>query len=298
MNPHISLEQWRTLVAVVDAGGYAQAAEQLHKSQSALTYAVQKIESLLNLKVFELQGRRAVLTPTGQMLYRRAMFLLNEASDLEQAAHHFSAGWESVIHLAVEILFPNTILLPCLHEFGKESPRTRIELTESVLGGTAEAILSKRVDIGITPHVPPGFLAEPLMRVQLIAVAHPNHPLHLLNRELSYHDLRAHRHLSVRDSGQKRDAKSLTIEVEQRWTVSQIATSIEALCAGYGFAWLPQEQIKHHLNNGLLKPLPIERGNLREAMLYLVLTNPDFAGPGVLRLAELIRLSAQNNNSN
>ena len=69
--PTISLDQWRALIAVVDAGGYAQAAEVLHKSQSAVTYAVQKIESQLELKAFEIQGRKAILTPTGQMLYRR-----------------------------------------------------------------------------------------------------------------------------------------------------------------------------------------------------------------------------------
>ena len=46
MNPQITLEQWRALVTVVDAGGYAQAAEILNKSQSAVTYAVQKIESM------------------------------------------------------------------------------------------------------------------------------------------------------------------------------------------------------------------------------------------------------------
>ena len=63
-------------MAVVDAGGYAQAAEQLHKSQSAVTYAVQKLESLLAVKAFEVQGRKAVLTPTGQLLYRRASALL------------------------------------------------------------------------------------------------------------------------------------------------------------------------------------------------------------------------------
>src|SRR6266849_4996931 len=56
-NPRISLEQWRSLLAVVDAGGYAQAAEALHKSQSAVTYAVQKMESLLGVKVFEVVGQ-------------------------------------------------------------------------------------------------------------------------------------------------------------------------------------------------------------------------------------------------
>jgi DNA-binding transcriptional LysR family regulator len=52
MNPHITLEQWRSLIEVVDAGGYAQAAEKLCKSQSAVSYAVQKIESLLGVKAF------------------------------------------------------------------------------------------------------------------------------------------------------------------------------------------------------------------------------------------------------
>ena len=49
--PRISLEQWRALQAVVERGGYAQAAEALHKSQSTLTYAVQKIESLLGAEL-------------------------------------------------------------------------------------------------------------------------------------------------------------------------------------------------------------------------------------------------------
>ena len=65
---HITLEQWRTLVSVVDDGGYAQAAARLHKTQSAVTYAVQKMESLLGVKVFKVEGRKAVLTPTGQLL--------------------------------------------------------------------------------------------------------------------------------------------------------------------------------------------------------------------------------------
>lgn len=69
---HITLEQWRALMAIVDFGTYAKAAEALHKSQSSVTYAVQKLESVLGIKAFELQGRKAVLTATGQLPYRRA----------------------------------------------------------------------------------------------------------------------------------------------------------------------------------------------------------------------------------
>src|ERR1044071_7490745 len=98
--PHITLEQWRTLIAVVEAGGYAQAAEALHKSQSSVTYAVQKLESTLQVKAFEIQGRKAKLTAVGEMLYRRARLLLEDADAIERAAGRASAGWEAEISIA------------------------------------------------------------------------------------------------------------------------------------------------------------------------------------------------------
>src|SRR5438132_12382237 len=93
----ISLDQWRALAAVVDAGGYAQAAQALHKSQSSVSYAVQKIEAMLGLKAFEIEGRKALLTPTGQFLYRRARALVAESAALERAAKRLSAGREAEI---------------------------------------------------------------------------------------------------------------------------------------------------------------------------------------------------------
>ena len=65
--PRITLEQWRALLAVVDAGGYARAAKVLHKSQSSVTYAVQQLESQLGVKAFKIEGRKASLTPTGDV---------------------------------------------------------------------------------------------------------------------------------------------------------------------------------------------------------------------------------------
>ncbi|MDI1309715.1 MAG: LysR family transcriptional regulator [Methylotenera sp.] len=291
MTPNITLEQWRTLISIVEAGGYAQAAEVMFKSQSAVTYAVQKIESVLGVKVFEIQGRKAMLTPTGQMLYRRALALVNEASELEQAAHALSAGWEANINIAAEILFPPQLLLSCVQKFGIESPCTRIELIESVIGGTAEALLKGEADIAISPQPPPGFLGSLLMRIKITAVAHTDHPLHHLGHSLTYKDLRAYRHLVVRDSSKTRGKSPAIVDVDQRWTVSQIATSIQAVSMGYGFAWLPEEHIKQELEAGLLKPLPLLEGGSREVPLYLVIANPDFAGPGIRRLAEIIKNS-------
>ena len=291
--PRISLEQWRAFTAVVDAGGYAQAAALLHKSQSAVTYAVQKIESQLGVKAFEVQGRKAVLTPAGALLVRRAHGLLDEAQQLERAAGSLSAGWEPEVRLAVEHLFPNRVLLPALDEFGRVAPHTRVELIESVMGGTNEALLGGRADLAISATMPTGFLGEPLITLRFLPVAHPEHPLHRLGRPLTRQDLRNHRHLVVRDSSEKRDPAQLQLDAKQRWVVSHMSTSIQAATMGYGFAWFPEEKVYEEIVGGRLKVLPMRDGGERRVTLYLVFADRDYAGPGLLKLAEILRQRAE-----
>ena len=101
-------------------------------------------------------------------------------------------------------------------------------------------------------------------------------------------DLREHRHLVVRESSPDR-ASAPSMETTQRWTVSLLATSIEAARAGYGFAWLPEERIRDELDAGTLKPLPLHEGGERFADLYLIFADREHAGPATLRLAEIIR---------
>jgi DNA-binding transcriptional LysR family regulator len=286
--PRISLEQWRTLVAVVDAGGYAQAAETMHKSQSAVTYAVQKLEAALDVKAFEIQGRRAVLTPTGQLLYRRARTLLDEAGGVEKAARSLSAGWEAEIGIAVEVLFPTWLILECLDKLGREAPDTQVEVMESVISGTREALVNGHAALAITGAIPSGFNGDHLIRLKLMLVASPQHPLHLLKRKLTLRDLRAHRQLVVRETGQTRTART-AVQATQRWTVSNMSTSIIAARAGYGYAWYPEYKIIDELNAGTLRELPLRDGGDRFVDLYLVFADREAAGPGTLRLAEIIR---------
>jgi len=288
-NPRITLDQWRALMAVVDAGGYAQAAAALHKSQSSVTYAVKKIESLLGVNVFQIQGRKAVLTEPGQVLYRRARTLVEEAAALERGAGAMAADWKPELRLAVDVIFPTWLLLRCFEAFAQERPETRIELYETVLGGTDEALAAGQVDIAICSQVPGGFLGDPLMRLRFVAVAHPDHPLHRLGRELTYRDLRRYRQLVIRDSGIQRTRPGAWLGAEQRWTLSHKATSIRAACMGLGFAWYPEESIRSELESGDLKPLPLTEGAERWVELYLVFADQEYAGRDERRLAEIIR---------
>ena len=179
-------------------------------------------------------------------------------------------------------------LLDALARFGSEAPRTRVEVIESVLGGTGEALLGGQADIAVTPSIPPGFLGRPLMNVRLLAVASPDHPLHRLGRALHENDLRAHRHLPVRATSASRDRRTTTVEVEQRWTFSSMGMSIAAACAGHGFAWYPEAHIRDELISGRLKTLPLGGAEARIVPLYVVIADPDAAGPGVRRLEEIL----------
>jgi DNA-binding transcriptional LysR family regulator len=83
----------------------------VHKTQSSVSYSVQKIEQLLELPLFAKQGRKAVLTPAGEMLYRRAKSLLERADALERGAAALGADWDPELRLAVDIVFPTWVLL-------------------------------------------------------------------------------------------------------------------------------------------------------------------------------------------
>jgi len=286
--PKITLDQWAALAAVVEAGGYAKAAEELHKSQSSVTYAVQQLESLLGVKAFEIKGRKAVLTPSGQLLYRRARILLDEAISLEKASKSASAGWEAEISIAAEMIFPAWLLLKCFDKLNADSPHTRIEYYETIIAGTSEMLVAGRADLAITPFIPQGFTGAPLMPLRMLLVAHPEHALHKLGRPLTMRDLRAQRQLIVRETGLLRPTKTM-IEARQRWTVSHMSTAIFAASMGFGYGWYPEERILGELKSGTLKRLELrDGGSERMGQFYLVYADAENAGPATKRLAEII----------
>lgn len=286
--PRVSLEQWAVLQAVVDEGSFARAAEALNKSQSSVSYALKGMQEQLPVELLTIQGRRAVLTEAGEALLRRARALLEEAHSLERLASTLSQGWESEVRLAVEIIFPPDLLIEAMSAFASKSRGCRVQLIESVLSGTDEAVLTRQADLAITHRIPPGFLGQPLMPIEFVAVAHPDHPLHRLGHELSEMDLRQHRQFVVRDSGLKRRQDAGTLVGEERWTVSHLMTSIRFVKQGVGFAWLPREHIRAELDSGLLKPLPLIAGASRHTELYLVYTDRDSAGPATRALAQAL----------
>jgi DNA-binding transcriptional LysR family regulator len=290
MNPKITLDQWRAFVAVVDAGGYAQAAEILHLSQSSVSYGVARIQELLGVAVFALQGRRAQLTPAGAALLPRVRQLLADAQRLEDSAKALGQGWESELVLVTDVLCPTVLVLAALKRFQPHGQGSRVQIREEVLSGADELLQSGQANLGITPRVPPECSGEALLDAEFLPVSSPGHELQRLGRPLTPQDLTHAIQVFIRDSGSGRQAEDAMSYSPQRWTVNSRETALELIRQSFGFCWAPRHWIQADLDSGLLCPLPLETPNSRRVPIYLVV--PPQPGPATRVMAECIKQAA------
>ena len=274
-----SLEQWAVLAAVVDTGGFAQAAQALHRSQSAVSYAVARLQESLGLPLLMIEGRKSVLTQHGHTLLARARPLLKDLDTLEQLARTLQQGWESDLMLVVDAAFPRLRLLGIIAELQQSCPGTQIQLADVVLSGAEEAITAGTADIVVTSRVPPGFLGDWLLDVKFIAVARPDHTLFQIERPLTADDLVRHVQAVVRDSGTTHPRDEGWLGAERRFTVSSMEASLATLLAGLAYAWLPEHLLAEHLNSGSLRRLPLAIGGSRNVSLHIVPARPGLLGP-------------------
>ncbi|TWI52838.1 DNA-binding transcriptional LysR family regulator [Pseudomonas duriflava] len=287
--PRVTLDQWRTLQAVVDHGGFAQAAEALHRSQSSVSYTVARMQEQLGVPLLRIDGRKAVLTEAGSVLLRRSRQLLKQASQLEELAHHMEQGWEAEVRLVVDAAYPTTRLVQALTEFMPQSRGCRIRLREEVLSGVEEVLLEGIADLAISGLNIPAHLGAGLGTVEFVAVAHPEHSLHRLQRELNFQDLESQMQVVIRDSGRAQPRDSGWLGAEHRWTVGSLATAATFVRNGLGFAWLPRHQIERELKEGSLKPLPLNQGGNRFHPFYMYQSRERQLGPASQILVNLIK---------
>ena len=238
--PRVSLDQWLTFKTVVDEGSYALAAEALNKSQSAVSYAINRLNEQLPQPVLTLAGRKATLTDAGEMLYRYAEQIINRANDAEAVAGSLAMGYESEVTVAVDALVEIGAVMCSFETFSKQFQHTRIRVLETSLSGTVEALLEKQADLVIGTVVPVGYYGKPLLQVEMLPVAAPTHPLNLSGNKVSEMELRHHRQVVLRDTGMRREQDAGWLDSEQRWTVSHFSTSVKLLKSGLVFGFVPR----------------------------------------------------------
>ncbi len=283
----ITLDQWRVFQAIVDEGGYAQAAQRLHRSQSAISYAMSRLQEQLGITLLKIEGRKALLTEQGSIILDRARQLVQQAQELELFAQHLAQGREAEVRLVVDAAFPNDLLMEALHRFARQSQGTRVQLREVVLSGATDALLDNDADLVI--GTPSRFLGDPLIDIEFIAVARADHPLHQSGHILTASDLEQHTHVVISDSGEQEKIDVGWLNQKDRWSVSSIDSALSAIQHGLGYGWLPSHRLIEGLGNGSLKPLPLEQGASYTGMLVLSFGHPRNIGPATRELAEIIK---------
>ncbi len=266
------------LAAIVDHGGFTQAAAALNRSQSAVSYAVARLQEALDARLLVIEGRKAVLTPHGAVLLKRSRALLADFAKLELLARSLKQGWEPELKLVVDAAFPRDRLLSIVAELQQLCPNTQMQLSDAVLSGAEEAITEATADVVVTTRVPQGHVGDWLMDVEFIAVARSDHALFEIDHPLTPGDLARYVQVVVRDSGSKHPRDEGWLGAELRCTVSSIEASLATVEAGLAFAWLPSHLVKGPLERGVIRALPLVAGGARNVPLNLVLVNADVAG--------------------
>ncbi|QEL54925.1 LysR family transcriptional regulator [Chromobacterium paludis] len=291
--PRTTLEQWQVLQAIVEEGGFAQAAERLHRSQSSVSYMMARLREQLGVELLRPEGRRMKLTPEGAVLLREAAELLRGAEKLERRAGSLGRGWEPELKVALDSLLPAEVMLAACGDFAGHCRETRLQLHEVVMSGADDALYQGDAALAVASRVPQGFLGDWLLDAEFVACAAPGHRLHEQGGELDGSQLRGEVQVVLRDSGIRQPRDEGWLGAHQRWTVTQPETGIAMVEAGLAFGWLARHRVARQLLEGSLKPLPLVSGAVRKASLYLVLAEPSSAGPACLYLADALRRAAE-----
>ncbi|APG20373.1 LysR family transcriptional regulator [Kosakonia radicincitans DSM 16656] len=260
-----TLEQWTLLQKVVELGSFAKAADETHRSQSSVSYNLALLQERLGVALLVQEGRRAVLTPAGELLLNQVKPLLKAFDWVETRAATLRNGMRTRLDLVVDNIFPRARLFAILRQFQQRYPQTQVRLTEVLENASNELPVYAQADVMVlTRRQDTTGRGEWLMNIDFVAVAHRDHPLGAA-QQVSEEMLAEWPLIRIAESDARQNQSA-----QESWTFSTIDAAIEAVQYQVGYGWLPEERIQPLLTNGVLKVLPLSHGARRATPLHLI----------------------------
>ncbi|MGP1255855.1 MAG: LysR substrate-binding domain-containing protein [Kiloniellales bacterium] len=142
----------RTFAAVVDHGGVTAAARHLALTQSAASQHLRKLEAQLGSGLFERQGRRLLLTPTGEVALGYARGILRMQDELK--ARLDRPPVVGTVRLGTPDLYAAHLLPKVLGDFGRAFPEVQIELHCRLSQVLLEDIGRGEIDVALVTRQP------------------------------------------------------------------------------------------------------------------------------------------------
>jgi DNA-binding transcriptional LysR family regulator len=143
----LDTDQLRSFLAIVDSGSYTRAAERVHKTQSAVSMHVRRLEEQLGCALFVKHGRGARLTAEGERLIEFARRIIQvEAGALAAVSRK---GLRGAVRLGIPDDYAESFLAEILARFNRRHPLVEVsvvceaslELAAQVTAGALELAL-------------------------------------------------------------------------------------------------------------------------------------------------------------
>jgi len=284
------LESLRALDAIVETGSFAEAALKLHKTQSAISYAVKKLEEELGVEIFDRSGHRAELTRAGLLVLEQSRSILAGTRRLEGLARQLQDGWEPSLSLILDGIVPLEPVLAALKQLADEGVPTRIQMKTEFLWGGQRRFEAEGADLMLVKNYQPRdhHVVRPLPSVTAVLCCAASHAL----ASLEAVDLRAlhdHVELSIRDSSETDMGQDMTSFGGPRvYYHSDFRAKRVALLMGLGFGWVPTYLVADDLAAGTLVEVPYDRGSRYSFQPLLVHRVDRPPGKAGRRLIELL----------
>jgi DNA-binding transcriptional LysR family regulator len=257
----MTFKQLEAVFWVVQLGGFAQAANRLHTTQSAVSKRVQELESMFETPLFDRSLRSARLTEKGEEMFLLAKRLLEQR---DAAVEQFQRPevLERHVRIGVTELTAMTWLPRLVSAIQASYPRVIIEPHVDASVMLRDKLLADEVDLMIVPDVfsDQRFLSKRIGVVENAWMCKPG--LVGRRRRLRMHELLGHRLLTQDDrsgTGQlyNRWFRSIGVKPENTLFSNSVVALIGLTVSGMGVSYLPRKCLAPMVDSGALEPLTV-----------------------------------------
>ncbi|OYV36647.1 MAG: LysR family transcriptional regulator [Acidocella sp. 20-61-6] len=279
----LSLDQITVFIAAAEAGSFSAAGRRIQRAQSVVSQTIARLEDQIGVKLFDRAGRYPVLTEQGRLLLADARAVTTGMNLLKARARGMAAGIEPELSVAIDVMFPMSVLTRAAAAFGDRFPTTSLRLYVEALGGVAKAVLDSTCQLGVMGPLPlnlPALVSERMMGVRMVLVAAASHPLAQLPAPLSCSALAEHVQLVLTDRTELSQGREFGVYSARTWRLADLGAKHEFLLAGLGWGGMPYEKVARDLADGTLRELTLEDRPAAETIMPMSATYRADAPPG------------------
>jgi DNA-binding transcriptional LysR family regulator len=241
----VTLDQIRVFLSVVDEGSFPKAAKSLQRAQSAVTYAIRKLEAEIGVPLFDRSAYRSALTPAGRALLTRARRIAEEAGAFREQARGLASGLEAELSIVLDALYPMPQIFDALRAFTEHFPTVPPRLYVASLGAAAQLMTDGTCAIGLLK-------LTPITTIQLWPVVSRSHPLASIQGIIQPEVLRQHVQLVLTDASTLTDAKDWGVLSSRTWRLADLGAKKSMLLAGLGWGNMPAHMVEDEVKDGRL----------------------------------------------